>query len=372
MSEDITNTLEKEDSSLLNMEDSEFESMDWETTTEEEDNDSFEDSEEENEQDVDDTSEDSEDTDVEEEENTDTDESEEDLDKEEESEEEDDTSKDDDEEESSNKAQAELDKLFAPFTANGQEMKVESVEEAIRLMQMGVGFQAKMAGLKPNLKLMRMLDNNDLLDESKLSFLIDLHKKEPDAISKLIKDSGINPLDVDVDKADEYKPNTYTVDDKELAISEVIENIRGTNNSDRTLDVISNKWDESSKQVIVENPQVIQVIHDHINNGIYDKINSEITRRKALGQLTGYSDIQAYKYVGDILHAEGKLGDAPTKENPAPETVVEKPSASKNSNSKLKSRKRATGAPKATKRVKPKQDFNPLELSDEEFEKLGL
>ena len=40
-----------------------------------------------------------------------------------------------------------LAKLFAPFKANGKDIKVDSVEEAIALMQMGANYSKKMAGL---------------------------------------------------------------------------------------------------------------------------------------------------------------------------------------------------------------------------------
>src|SRR5690606_38757650 len=90
-----------------------------------------------------------------------------------------------------------VDKLFAPFKANGKEMVVDNVDDAVALMQMGANYNKKMAALKPNLKLLKLLENNNLLSEEKIGFLIDLDKKNPAAIGKLLKDSGIDPLDVD-------------------------------------------------------------------------------------------------------------------------------------------------------------------------------
>ena len=87
-------------------------------------------------------------------------------------------------------------------------------------MQMGANYNKKMAALKPNLKLLKLLENNGLLSEEKLSFLIDLDKKNPDAITKLVKDSGLDPLEMDVSKSD-YKPNTYTVHDREVELDSV-------------------------------------------------------------------------------------------------------------------------------------------------------
>ena len=130
-------------------------------------------------------------------------------------------------------------------------MKIDSVEDAISLMQMGANYNKKMAGMKEPLKFIKMLQNNNLLDEAKLSYLIDLDKKSPEAIARLVKESGIDPLNIDVTKDTEYKPNTYTVDDVQVELDTVIEDIRDTDSFKDTIDIVSNKWDEASRKVVV-------------------------------------------------------------------------------------------------------------------------
>lgn len=269
-------------------------------------------------------------------------------------------------------ADAQLAQLFAPFKANGKDMSVDNVDDAISLMQMGANYTKKMAALKPNLKLMKLLENNGLLSEEKLSFLIDLDKKSPQAISKLLKDSGIDPLDVDVDKVGEYKPNTYTVDDRELALDSVLDEVQGTPTYNQLLDVVSNKWDAPSKQVIADNPQLLKVINGHMASGHYALINSEIERERTFGRLAGLSDLEAYRQVGDALSAAGRfahLAPKPVAATPAVEQVVE-PKA-KPDDSALRDKKRAASptqaAPAKGTTVDP--DFNPLNLSDDEFAK---
>ena len=41
-----------------------------------------------------------------------------------------------------------------------------------------------------------MLENAGITDENQLAYLIDLSNKNPQAIQKLVKDSGIDPLDM--------------------------------------------------------------------------------------------------------------------------------------------------------------------------------
>ena len=266
---------------------------------------------------------------------------------------------------------AEYQKILAPFSANGKQMQVESAEEAITLMQMGANYNKKMAALKPNLKLLKLLENNGLLSEEKLSFLIDLDKKNPDAITKLVKDSGLDPLEMDVSKSD-YKPNTYTVHDREVELDSVLSDIQDTPTYSKTISVVGTKWDGESKKIIVENPQLIKVINDHMANGVFDLISNEVDRQRALNRLNGVSDIEAYRLVGEEMHNRGALKPASQPAQKAPGTVREPvPAKPKVENQDTRSKKLAASTPKAAAPVKNDLDFNPLALSDEDFAKIG-
>ena len=268
--------------------------------------------------------------------------------------------------------EAEYKRLLAPFKANGREVQVNSVDDAITLMQMGANYNKKMAALKPNLKLLKMLENNNLLSEERLSFLIDLGNRNPDAINKLVHDSGINPMDLDAEKVNNYRPNVHTVDDRELALDNVLDSIQDTPTYNRTLEIVSKEWDGASKQIVADHPELLSVINDHVQRGIYDLIVTEVEREKMLGRLNGLSSFEAYRQVGDAIQARGgfdHLGSSQGKANTARTVVAPKPKAQ---DSKLKDQKRAAssskqGAPTAA----ANQDFNPLAMSDEEFSKMS-
>jgi len=272
---------------------------------------------------------------------------------------------------------AEYERLTAPFKANGRDIQVNSVDDAITLMQMGANYNKKMAALKPNLKLLKLLENNGLLSEEKLSYLIDLEKKNPAAINKLVQDSGLDPMDLDAEKASAYKPNTYAVDDREIELDSVLDEIQGSSAYNRTLEIVSNKWDGQSKQVIANSPQLLKVINDHVERGIYDIISREVESERVFGRLNGLSDIEAYRQVGDAIQARGgfdHLGSGRTPQGqqaPSPKVVVP-PKPKQADDDKLREKRRAASS---TKPVAPKttpQDYNPLALSDEEFSKIGL
>ena len=254
-----------------------------------------------------------------------------------------------------------FEEVFKPFKANGKEMQVESIEDVRQLMQMGANYNKKMAALKPNLKLLKMLENNELLNEEKLSYLIDLDKRNPEAIKKLIKESGVDPLDIDINSEVSYKPNTYTVNDKELELDAVLSKIKETDTFSTTIDIIGNKWDEASKLVLLDNPNVIEIINSHVSSGVYQTITDEIDKLRTLGRLNGLSDIDAYKAVGDALYAQPKQAN---NINATTSKVTNK------EDPRLKERKKAASTTKSVA-SNTKPDFNPLSMSDEEFEKFA-
>jgi hypothetical protein len=258
---------------------------------------------------------------------------------------------------------AEYERLFSPLKAAKREIQVKNVDDARRLMQMGVDYNIKMQALKPQLRIMRALDKNGLLDEDKINFLIDLDKKNPEAIKKFLKEKEIDPMDLDLDEESSYKPNSYAPTESEQALQDVLDDIQHTPSFKRTIDELGNKWDEESKKLLGQKPELIRIINGQIENGIYDQVMGIVESERMLGRLEGLNDLMAYKTVGDALQAQGAFKHL-SKES--------KPERKASQDPKLKARKRAASPTKRAATTKPSaQDFNPLSMSDEEFEKMG-
>ncbi len=226
-----------------------------------------------------------------------------------------------------------------------------------------------MAGLKPSLKVVKLLEKNGLLDPDKINYLIDLHTKKPEAITKLIKESGVNPLEIDVTADDNYVPENRAVSDQEVDLDNVLESIKSTPTYSKTINVITEQWDDQSRELIADTPQIIEVINGHMANGTYDVIADVVTRERSLGRLQGHSDLAAYKAVGEMLHSQNLLpGQVPPKKTPKNNG---KPTSNV-SKAEQKKRKKAVSTTKASKnKSSGKADFNPLALSDEEFTKIS-
>ena len=252
------------------------------------------------------------------------------------------------------------------FKANGKEIKIDNVGEALQLMQMGANYGKKMKGLAPNLRMMKMLDNNGLLSEDKINRLIDLDKKDPAAIAALIKESGYDPLETSNGEAGEsYKPKTYNVGDQEVELDAAFDAIEGTSSYQETLKVVSTKWDESSRQAIVADPSIIGTINAHIENGTYAQVQAVIEKERMLGRLSGVSDIEAYQQVGNHMQQNNMFTgqkQAPAKVTPAKKAVDPKV---------LKDKKRAAGSTKSSPGSKKSAPFDPLNATDEEILAMG-
>ena len=267
--------------------------------------------------------------------------------------------------------------IMTPFKANGKMIEPRTPEEAVRLMQMGAGFGRKLQDLQPHLKTLRMLEKADLLDEGRLSFLIDINNKNPDAIKKLIKDSGIDPLEINPEDNVTYTPQNHAVSDEEVAFHEALAEVQAQPTGRETIQIINQSWDQKSKEFLWENPKVLGDIQLQRETGVYDQIVAEIDRQKTFGIIPQNTPfLQAYTMAGDALVASnrlkapegGSVAPAPAAKEPAPAQVIatrtEKPKSAVVENDKAKAAAHTPSAPRKAQVI-----VNPLAMSDEDFEK---
>ena len=214
-----------------------------------------------------------------------------------------------------------VEQLLSPFKANGREIKVESVDEAISLMQMGANYSKKMAAMKPHLQMLRTLEKNNLLSQDKLNLLVELDKGNPEAIANLLRTKNIDPLDLDIESAASYTPVDHKVGDNEFAVEEAFNAIEHTPTYSDTVNVIAS-LDDASKREIANDVGFISALNSHIASGIYQKVMAEVDKQKALGNFAGMSTLTAYCRVGDMMNQKGLLSASTTQ---AAQQAVTKP-----------------------------------------------
>lgn len=263
---------------------------------------------------------------------------------------------------------AEFSKLIgSPIKANGKEITVESVDDAIRLMQMGMGYSRKMEELKPAQQIIAMLETNGLMDADKLNFAIDLLNKNPQAINKLVADAGIDKYELDEETSKDYKPTDYKVSEQEIALDNAIKEISSTPTYARTIQVIGKEWDNASRDIIKRNPEVISLLNNHMANGMFDTVQQEVEKRKMFGTLPmGISNIEAYKLVGDSLYANQPNQVTPEGQLQGQVQANVKSPIQKPSREAVVRQKKAASTPRSKSPV-TKQLDDVFNMSDEDF-----
>ena len=260
--------------------------------------------------------------------------------------------------------------IGSPIKANGMDITIDSVEDAQRLIQMGLNYSKNMQDLKPARKIIAMLEQNEMLDEAKLGYAIDLLNKNPQAINKLVTESGIDKFDLDEEQGKDYKPTDYSVPEEQVALDNALKEISSTPTYARTVNVLGKEWDTASRDMIKSNPEVISIINDHMASGLFDTVNQEVEKRRMLGTLpSGMSNLQAYKFVGDSLYAQTQDQVTPQSQLQGNVQANVRPPIRKPSRETVVGRKNSASVPrsKATSVTKKMEDV--FAMSDDEFNK---
>lgn len=262
--------------------------------------------------------------------------------------------------------------IMGGFRANGKTIELKDPQEALQLMQMGANYTQKMQAIQPHRKMLLMLQKNEI-DSGKLSFAIDLLRKDPEAIRKLIKDAGIDPMDIDTESEPEYRGGNHEVSDEEEAFRGVMEEVASTDAGKATLQEIQRTWDQTSKDLLWAQPEVLSIIHQQRENGIYARITAEMDRRKALGSMPVSTPfMQAYQTIGNELQQAGAFADIAQSEQRAPTPVqrkaTERPAKPKPKVANGEQAKAAASSRRSSRTPTP--IVNPLAMSDEEFMKM--
>lgn len=275
---------------------------------------------------------------------------------------------------------AQHDLLLSPVKANGRDFQVKSVEEARHLISMGLNYNKKMAGLKPHLALVKQLQNAELLDPDKINYLIDLSNGNPQAIAKLVAEHKIDPLNINSDDAQSYKPTNRTVTEHEVELDNVIDDLKDHPKFTEVMQLVSKEWDRGSQQEIAKDPTIMRKLAAQMESGIYDRITLELERRKVFGNTSGKSDLEAYREIGSELAQSGAFDDII---KPNGNGTQQKPTAkageivdpSKAQDEAREQQRKAAAPSKVAKPASKKtipDDFNPLNMSDDDFKKLNF
>lgn len=267
-----------------------------------------------------------------------------------------------------------FDRVTAEFQANGKAFKIDSAEDVVSLMQKGLNYNQKMATMKPGMKVLKALQEQGIESVEDLGFLLDLKAKKPEAIARLIQESGIDAYELNEEKAQAYQPSVPQVSDEVVNFEMTAKSLEGNPHFGTVVQQLGT-YDETTKQEIFKNPHLLNLLTDHVQNGYYDKICARLEQEQAVGRLNGMSFLQAYDTVGNMLFGQPQQ-QAPVQQpvviptqvaTPVATAVASKPKASNNA-----ARQAAAGTQSTSAQVQ-QYNFTPEDIwnmSPEEFAKI--
>ena len=259
-----------------------------------------------------------------------------------------------------------------PFKANGKEITVDSAEDAIKLMQMGANYHKQMQQLKPAKRIIAMLEQAGMLDENKLNHAIDIMSGNSAAIHKLIQERNVDVSDLYSDSEVDYTPNQHQVTDERIELDTLFNELNSTSHGQRVLQEVAGTWDEKSRYTIGQTPEILRLLGNQIESGIYDVIVAEVDKQRMLGNIPANAPmLQAYEQVGKYLQANGRLIPAGSNVGKVP---TQQPKEFKQHQATVPSngsntRKRVANTARSNTSSISTQMDNVFAMSDEDFKR---
>lgn len=249
-------------------------------------------------------------------------------------------------------------KVTAPYKANGKMMPgLKDPDDFRTALSMASNYALKTTALKPHLGRIKALEKAGVTDDE-FNEMIEFRNRNPEVIKKALKDTGIDPLDIDTEATIDYRPKNHIVSQRELAFEEVIDSIKDTPEFALTSKVVTEVWDEESRAAMLDNPSLIKGLNEEIQMGRFDTIQSMIEQRKMLGKTNGMSDLAMYQEIATAMNA---MEAAQNTQKPSPVQKVQDPA--------INEQKKKAGI--STKKVSSAvKKYDPTKLSDEEFMEL--
>lgn len=253
-----------------------------------------------------------------------------------------------------------------PIKADGTEIKLNSKDELIALVQKGVNFTRKSQELSKKRKIIQSLEEANIKTDEDLNLLIDIYKGKPEAIKSFIKNKNIDIDSYEDGEEAQYVPTNNIVSDKEVQLTEVIDEIKSSPYFDKISNILSNIWDKDSIDMVSKDPNLLAGLYGEVSQNRFDEIHAKVVRDKLFSNSKKPDIVRYMEYAKEIednktksISDTGTNTETETKSIKVKPVVGNKKSASINKNIN-----------KSVKKVITAEDID--KLSDEELLKLKL
>ena len=165
--------------------------------------------------------------------------------------------------------------------ANGQEYEFtldEMKSQFGSIFAKAQDYTKKTQALKEYRRTIDIVQNAGISDND-LNLFADVLKGDKEAIATILKRTGVDALDLDVENVN-YAPKNYGRNDTELAIKDIVDEISADKEYVITHNVLEKQWDSRSREKFIENPNMIKGLHIDIKSGLFDKLNPIMQKLK--------------------------------------------------------------------------------------------
>lgn len=215
---------------------------------------------------------------------------------------------------SNEKLKAFYDEVTSEFTANGKKMKgFDDPKKIIQAQQMAAGFSEKMSAFKPYRPFMTAIKEQGLLeDPAKFDLAMNVLNRDPEAIKQIIKESGIDPLDLDLENVN-YAGKSYVASEPEIVLDDMLSNARTSGVEADIQRALSGRWaEDGSLAELLKNPEEAQGFVGHMvkaedGRSAYDDVQDRVAeklRTDYSGTFTNMTALQQYKTAAGELERE--------------------------------------------------------------------
>lgn len=257
--------------------------------------------------------------------------------------------------------------------ADGTEFDLTE-DELKQLASKGMNYTKKMQDIKEYREHVSAI-KEAALSKDDINLMIDVLKGDKDALATVMKRTGVDALDVDVENST-YVPKNYGRNEVELDIEEVVETISRDPEYVTTKHIISSNWDKQSQMEFVKDPIKIKKLHEDVKTGIFDQVVPMMLKKKALDGARK-SDIEYYidagteyyqnkareAYHASVIEAEKAKKQADIK-------AVKEQEVKRSVVSETASKRKAATMTKPKTAKRSIDDYFNTAMSDDEFSKL--
>lgn len=261
------------------------------------------------------------------------------------------------------------DEVTAPIRADGRDFSIKSSSDLRNLVSKGLDYTQKTQQIAPYRKTLAFLRDNNALDDTKLSYMVDLLNKDEKAVKQLIREMTAEPkeegkqklelYDLDPEQEDESQryhfQNKNTITDEQLNFRETFDEVNASEGGNAFLNKINQKFDSSSLDYLYQNPQAIKLLYQADRAGQFDQIMDKMQYNDMIHP----ENVQRDNTITRFMKTGQSMPELfPQNQQPTQQQVVQQ--RQQQNRVKSASIPRASGG-------KSRNFVDPLDMSDEEF-----